>query len=161
MAIARLISAGIALLGLIAVVGCNSTSEPAQTFDYNLRLTTDSMVYCPFGGCGPATQFADTLTGHMTFGRNTTDFSPPEGGLHLGTIVEAYDDVVFAGNTTGKALVDSDGILTVAVGPDATNSNPYDFFTFTGKVVNGSYSGQFIMVLNGHTNAYGSFVTVP
>jgi hypothetical protein len=157
MAILRLVSTGIAL---IAVFGCSSTSEPQQqTFDFTLRLTDDSIVYCPFGGCQPPILTSDTLTGRMTFSRRTDDLSAPVNGL--GTIVEAFDDAAFADRATGKAVIDTDGIVTVALSPDPGNSNLYDYFTFTGKIENGRYSGRFTQVINGHTNAFGSFVTAP
>jgi hypothetical protein len=101
----------------------------------------------------------DVVVSARRIGPETTDLSAPS--CCLGTIIDAYGDVTFADSLTGKAVVDTDSIVTVFAGPVPFNGY-YDYFTLTGKITNGRYAGRWKQQVDPHgrTNV-GSFVTVP
>ncbi|HEY4216720.1 MAG TPA: hypothetical protein VGM67_06250 [Gemmatimonadaceae bacterium] len=142
---------------MVAVIGCSSSTEPAQRFDFTLRLTADSAGACDlFCSSLPV---SDTMTAHMTFGTPTSDLSPPYG--EISNIVRAYSDVVFADSLKGKAVVDADSTWSIEVGPPDP-VHEYDYYTFSGKIENGRYSGRYTAeVGNPHSFELGSFTTVP
>jgi hypothetical protein len=103
-----------------------------------------------------------TMTMRLTIGPATSDLSPPIGGL--GRIVAAYTGVTLADSLSGKALVDTSGLMTVFVGAraDATGFTPTDYFTLRGRVTNGLYSGRWTQQIDPHgLSNFGSFATVP
>ncbi|MDB4874027.1 MAG: hypothetical protein JWM41_473 [Gemmatimonadetes bacterium] len=148
------------IVGAVAVfagIACSSTTEPVRTFDFTLRLTPDSATYCDFS-CSPLPT-SGTMTARMTFGTPTTDLSPPYDDIR--NIVRAYSDVVFADSLKGKAVVGADSIVSIQVGPPDP-VREYDYYTFSGKIENGRYSGRYTAEIGGaHNLEVGSFVTVP
>lgn len=147
----------VAAVAVFAGIGCNSTTEPVRRFDFTLRLTPDSARSCDLS-CYPM-PVSGTMTARMTFGTPSTNLSPPYDDI--ANIVRAYGDVVFADSLRGRAVVDTGGIVSILVGPP-NPVNEYDYFTFSGKIENGRYSGHYTAeIWSPHNLEFGSFVSVP
>jgi hypothetical protein len=161
-------------IAAFALLACRTATDivpppasPASTA-FTVHMVIDSAnVYEPAGACGGLYCFKKVpstgeMTARLTVGPATTDLSPPM--CCLGTIVGAFSDVRFADSLSGKAVIDTDSILTVAVGVPVTAEHyaTIDYFTFTGIMQQGRYVGRWRQQIDAHGLGYfGSFVAVP